>query len=403
MKRILLIIPYGGVGGMERLALTFFDFYQSRGYVVKVVKLVCLPDDIINFEHAEFALSRKDLDKYSFAERMLFYLKIPFLLRKIIKSERITHSISFGDMANMFSAITLTKEFKIASIHAIKSVELLNRTFLNRLFRLSYRTSYGNFHKVVCISKAIKTDLIKKCGFTFVEKLEVIYNPHHISQLRQLASAPIDSVEEQNIFLKPVVIFVGRMSMQKAPWHLVKSFSLLIQSGLQANLVFVGDGDSNVEDYVKHLAERYDLKDRVFYLGRKSNPYPYIKKANVLALSSYYEGTPNVIVEAICLDVPVVASWCTDGIIELMSNEEAIAGHGNIYTEVGIVTPNFFKGILGIPKDTEFTSEEKDMATALSQVLQGNDVWHSDGPARKEILKKFNLERIAETYLRKIQ
>src|ERR1041384_141779 len=156
MKNILLIMPYGSVGGMERLALTFYDHYRSLGYKVKAVKFISLPEDIIHFGADEYALSHKDFNRFTFAKRMQFYLKIPKLLRKIIQKEQITHSIAFGDMANTFSSLTFTKEFKIASIHALKSVEFVNQTFLNRIFKLSYKTSYRNFDKVVCISQAIR-------------------------------------------------------------------------------------------------------------------------------------------------------------------------------------------------------------------------------------------------------
>ena len=48
-KRILLLMPYGSVGGMERLALTFYNRMKKLGYKVKVVKLIKLEDDIILF------------------------------------------------------------------------------------------------------------------------------------------------------------------------------------------------------------------------------------------------------------------------------------------------------------------------------------------------------------------
>jgi hypothetical protein len=125
MKNILLIMPYGSVGGMERLALNFYTHYKSQGYEVKAIKIIQLPTDIIHFGEDEISLSTIDFNQMSFSKRFWFYFTIPFLIRKIVKENRTTHSISFGDMANVFSSLSFTSEYKIASIHSFKSIELL--------------------------------------------------------------------------------------------------------------------------------------------------------------------------------------------------------------------------------------------------------------------------------------
>ncbi len=130
MKNILLIIPYGGVGGIERLALNFYNHYVSKGYIVKVIKIIQLDSDIIHFGVDEIALSTKDFIKMPFINRLYFYCKIPFLIHKIIKKNKISHSISFGDMTNFFSSLSFTKEYKIGSIHSFKSIEFKEQNFL---------------------------------------------------------------------------------------------------------------------------------------------------------------------------------------------------------------------------------------------------------------------------------
>lgn len=400
MKNILLIMPYGSVGGMERLALTFYDYYKAKGYSVKAVKIVKLPNDIINFGEDEYFLSTKDFNEFSSQERAKFYFKIPGMLRQIIKEQQITHSIAFGDMANVFSALTFTKEFKIASIHALKSVEFLNKTFLNKIFKFAFKTSYRNFDKVVCISKAIKADLIENCGFKFISKLQVIYNPHDIDELNRLADLPLDSVNEELLFSKPTIVFVGRLSMQKSPWHLINAFAIYLKKGHDANLVFIGDGNPTVEKYIKQQIDTLKIQENVIFTGRKSNPYKYIKKSKLLALSSYYEGTPNVIVEAIAIGVPVVSSLCTEGIVELMSLEKYENQDGKIRTETGIITPNFFKGSLAFPEVSGFTAEEESMASAFEEVLQNNEsIVKSLQINHTSILQKFDMNRVANDYL----
>ena len=400
MKNILLIMPYGSVGGMERLALNFYNHYKEKGYKVKAIKIIQLSSDIIHFNNDEIALSTLDFNEMSFIKRFWFYVKIPFLIRKIIKKNKISHSIAFGDMANVFSSLTFTKEFKIASIHALKSVEFVNKNFLNTVFKMGFKTSYYFFNKVVCISEAIKKDVLENCGYKFKNNLQVIYNPHNVKQINDLASLKIESIDESSIFNNDVILFLGRMSAQKAPWHLIKSFSLLENSNNKIKLVLIGDGDKAITDYLYKLVDKLKISENVIFLGRKSNPYQYLKRAKILALTSYYEGTPNVIVEAIATQTPIVSSNCTDGILELMSVSQSTTIENCIETEAGIITPNFFKGTLSIPKDDAITTEEITFAKALQRVLENKKYKSNIVNNNTILLEKFNLEKIAQQYLK---
>ena len=400
MKNIMLIIPYGSVGGMERLAYNFYTYYKENGFNVKVIKLIQLKSDIINFGADEIPMSTKDFSDMKFVVRLIFYLKMPYLIRKEIKKHNIVHSISFGDMCNVFSSLTFTEEHKVASIHALKSVEFIFKSFLNTIFKLSYKSSYRLFDKVVCISKAIKDDLIKNCNYKFPYNLEVIYNPHDIENIERMGKELLDDEKEEALFNNnKVILFLGRMSVQKAPWHLVKSFILLLDKSPETKLVMIGDGNRNVTDHLDKLIKQHSLQEKVVFLGRKSNPYKYLKRAKILALTSYYEGTPNVIVEAIACDTPVVASNCTDGVSELMSISEYEEKDRLIRTESGYITPNFFKGALDIPNDDLFTEEEVYFSKALQYILQDESFKVNLSRNKKKLLSKFNLENVCNQYI----
>ncbi|GAA4114405.1 hypothetical protein GCM10022393_13790 [Aquimarina addita] len=397
-KSILLIMPYGSVGGMERLALNFYEYYKELGYVIKALKFIKLSTDIIHFGEDELFFSERDLYEMTGKERGLFYLNTPFKIRKLIKQYKITHSIAFGDMANFFSSLSFTNEFKIGSIHALKSVELKNTTFFNKITKIGYRSSYKYLDKLVCISKAIKEDLKINCGYKF-SNLEIIYNPHNIKDIVSLSKELITDKNEIEIFSKKTILFLGRLSIQKSPWHLIKAFSIVKEKYPDINLVLIGDGDIQVTNFIKELISDLELNNQVFLLGRKSNPYKYIAASNVLALSSNYEGTPNVIVESIAVGTPIVSSYCTKGIIELMSTEDHKETDKNISTESGVVTPNLFKGVLEIPKSKKLIKEERDFADALSLVLMDDSYKNNLKTSRSKLLSKFDLNAVANEYL----
>jgi len=401
MNKILIIIPYGGVGGIERLALNFYHYYKAVKYDVKVVKIVQQENDIVRFGDDELYLSRQDFSTMSKGKRLRFYTSGPMQIRKIVHRYKITHSIALGDMANLFSSLSFSKEYKVGSIHSMKSLEFSNPSFFNKVSKFGYRSSYRFLDKVVCISKAIKEDLLQNCGFAFPKKLEVIYNPHDIKNIKKLAEEHIEEPIEKNLFKTPIVLFLGRISTVKAPWYLLKAFSLAVQKAPNLRLVFLGDGDTEVLNTLKTMIATRGLEEKVVFLGRKANPYPYLAKARVLALSSYYEGTPNVIVEAMSLSVPIVTTKCTDGIEELMGTGHPLNGvTDTLYTEVGIITPSVFKGTLEIPKDTiSLSAEEISLAQGLQEVVNGRKFYRNLDELQK-LLQKFDLETVANSYLK---
>jgi glycosyltransferase involved in cell wall biosynthesis len=171
--------------------------------------------------------------------------------------------------------------------------------------------------------------------------------------------------------------------------------------------VIIGDGDASVMAYLNKLILQFKCVENIFFLGRKSNPYKYLKKASALVLSSHYEGTPNVIVEAIALNIPVVSSNCTNGIGELMciNPDMYTISNENVEVEAGIITPNLFKGKLGVPQSIENTVsyEEKCLANALNNVLSNSQAYTTKLLSHKDdLLSKFNLTKVASKYLKNI-
>ncbi|MEN1972613.1 glycosyltransferase [Luteimonas sp. MJ204] len=401
-RRILLITLYGGVGGIERLALNLYRHYRSLGDEVKVIKIVRLRDDIVSFGRDEIALSDRDLIDMSPLQRMGFYFSIPLLLAKSVRTHGITHSIAFGDMVNFFSSLSPSREFRVASIHSLKSVELAASTLLNRLTRLAYRTTYRRFDRVVCISRAVRDDLVTNCRYPFQGKLEVIYNPHDLHAITEAASEEL-TPEEQALFSTKVVVFLGRLIEVKALWHLIRAFQDLLGRGVQARLVFIGDGSSDMVDYLHALADGYGIGDQVTFLGPKPNPYKYLAHAEVLALSSHFEGTPNVIVEAIALGIPVVSSHCTDGVVELMSARDLDDFDTPLELDAGIMTPPLVGHRAGITHKTPMMPAELALADGLAAVLENPRYRESVRRNRGKLLEKFELARSAQQYLAPVQ
>ena len=167
-------------------------------------------------------------------------------------------------------------------------------------------------------------------------------------------------------------------------------------------MVFIGDGDIYLTKYLIELTAKFGIEENVVFLGRKSNPYSYLKRASVLAMTSYYEGTPNVIVEAIATGTPIVSSNSTSGLRELMSNKEYIHFNNFISTECGIITPSFYFGSFKIPLDESIINEEIIFSKAISELLNNEDYAIKIEENKVNLLDKFNLEVIASEYISSI-
>lgn len=395
-KRILLILPYGGVGGIERLVDTFYRTYVAQGQVVRVLKVIGLSDDIVNFGADESCLSDRDLSEMPVLGRLWFYLVAPFKLRSLIRRNRITHSIAFGDVANLYSAMTFTGEFKVASVHSLKSVELRSRTLLARATWLGYRSFYRFFDRVVSIGESIRKDLVDGCGYAFPDRLRVAYNPHDVAGIVARGKEDLPDAD-LDMFSRPVILFVGRLSSPKAPWRLVEAFRKLVADGADANLVFVGDGSPQVVERLERMIREAGLGARTFLVGRRENPYAYMARASVLALTSSYEGTPNVIVEAIALGIPVVSSNCSGGVAELMSRTGAVAVTPDRMQAVdaGFITPHYPEGMDGDAGQVA----GRIFAAALERAITDPHVKGRLLEARNALLGKFGVDRAASEYL----
>lgn len=115
---------------------------------------------------------------------------------------------------------------------------------------------------------------------------------------------------------KTLFVFVGRLD--DVSKKLGRAFKL-VESIDDVVLWVVGDGPSK-DDYVKEV-KRLKIKDRVVFIGSKINPYPYMKRADYLILTSNYEGFPVVYLEGLALKKKLITTIkVSDDVIKIGKN-----------------------------------------------------------------------------------
>lgn len=168
--------------------------------------------------------------------------------------------------------------------------------------------------KVVAISQGVADDLVETAGLKR-EKVAVIHNPIDFEKVRQMAQKPID---DGDIELDgPIILAVGRLHPQKDFVTLLNAFSILRKT-VPANLVILGEGPEKAR--LEEEATSLGVRQFVYMLGRKENPFSYMRKADVFVLSSRHEGFGNVLVEAMACGCKVVSTNCPSGPSEILED-----------------------------------------------------------------------------------
>jgi glycosyltransferase involved in cell wall biosynthesis len=105
---------------------------------------------------------------------------------------------------------------------------------------------------------------------------------------------------------RPLVGAVGRLSPEKGFDVLIRAMARMRAAGTEAGLAIVGEGEEKAR--LRELARELGCADHVVFAGHQSDPRPWFEAMDVFALSSLREGLPNVVLEAMALEVPIVAT-----------------------------------------------------------------------------------------------
>ena len=79
-------------------------------------------------------------------------------------------------------------------------------------------------------------------------------------------------------------------------------------------------GKGPLEGLINKKIEKLNLNNHIKLLGFQSNPYAFIKESDLFILSSFYEGMPNVLMEAMAIGVKIIATNCQCGVKELLTD-----------------------------------------------------------------------------------
>jgi len=209
-------------------------------------------------------------------------------------------------LAKKFSGSSVPIVFRIGT--TLSNV-LAWRSFWKRwLLRRSIRFFYPRANTIIANSKGVAVDVAQITGLPLAS-IPVINNSTVSAEQFEKALEPVDHPWFRGD-APPVILAVGRLRKVKDFPTLIRAFAKL-QQQRDCRLMILGEGKERRG--LEKLTAELGISDKVSMPGFVSNPYAYMKRSTLLVLSSAWEGSPNVLIEALSLGVPVVATDCHSG------------------------------------------------------------------------------------------
>ena len=235
------------------------------------------------------------------------YIICIFLLIKILLKNR--NILVFTFQANLY-AILVCKLFRISIIsRSNSSPSGWSKNFIKNYI---YKVGLNLADTIIVNSIEFKQEMKKK----FSVNATHIYNPLNKNEIIRLSKKKV-----KNIFPKKKlkIISVGRLVDQKNQLTLLKAINI-IKNLHPVKVVLIGRGVDfyKIKNYIK--SKKLSKIVKIFYT---SNPFPYIKQADLFVLSSKYEGLPNVLLESIVLKKVIISSACPTGPKEILLDGKA--------------------------------------------------------------------------------
>lgn len=175
------------------------------------------------------------------------------------------------------------------------------------------------FSYYVFVSRNSLEISVKKYPFIRA-KSRTIYNINDAAAIREAAEKPVN--EDYFDRKLPVVLTLGNVRKEKGHQRALEAMHMLSNKGI--DFLWVNVGSTTEKERCQNLlceAEEFGLKDKYILAGSRDNPYPYIKRADIVAVLSDYESWSMVITEAKILGKPIIATK-TSGALEQIADRK---------------------------------------------------------------------------------
>lgn len=231
-------------------------------------------------------------------------IKTFFILRKIIKNEKIDIVHSHHRMAAFYSRILNICNRKFKRVYTAHNI------FYNKkiLLRFSLKGS-----TIVACGDGVKNNLVNFYNIK-EDKISIIYNSVEVNEIG-IKNGTLEDLKNKN---KIIIGTIGRLTEQKGIDIFIKSISKVVKSNKNVVGVIVGDGENR--NVLENLVKDLNIEKNIIFLGYQKNVFDIIKQLDFIILASRWEGFPLTPIEVFSMKKTIIASNI-DGNNEIVKHE----------------------------------------------------------------------------------
>ncbi len=299
--RVIIFNPSIEDGGVEKNLFLISNYLVKKDFNVSVIS-----SDIskkknflnkVNFVHSNYFV-RKNSGRY------IKYLSCIITLIKLLIIQKNCIILSF--QANIYCTF-------VAILFNKKIITRLNTAPQGWDHNYIKNLIYSFFIKRADVSIVNSLEFKKEVDKRFLINSIFINNPFDFYKIKKLSKYRVKYPLKKKLNL----INVGRLTDQKDQITIIKSL-IHLKNLKNISLLILGKGSK--KKVLIEFIKKNKLSKNVKLIGYKKNPYPYIDKADIFILSSKYEGSPNVLIEAQFLNKFIISTDCPTGPKEILKN-----------------------------------------------------------------------------------
>ena len=304
-KKIAFFTPTLHGGGAERMMVDIANEFSLEDYEVDLLFVTSKDADL-------FPLIRPEVNLINFSSGKMQYV-IP-KLTSYLKNSEVDAIISTQFHANVALAFSST----LANYRGKVIYRLCNmmttywrgnsrrRNFKGWLFiRLFMSFTLKRANVIIAQTQAMKDEVVNDYSAS-ISKIKIIPNFIDQQKINELAKEEVDhkwlNDREKGV---PIILSAGRLDLQK-DWNTLLLAFQNLQKKIKVKLIIIGDGPDKKK--LKGYIKDNKLENSVSLAGFQLNPFSWFAKADLFVLSTFGEGFPNVVIQALACNCPLVST-----------------------------------------------------------------------------------------------
>lgn len=309
-KRLAILLSFSGAGGVERMVLNLLPPILRSGVEVDLLAIRRTPCPELNaLDHPGLRVLDLGVSHTTLA--------IPGLVR-YLRRERPDALLAAKDrgirVALLARKLSGIRPRLVGRLGTHLSASLENKPVWVRCARRwPMRFWYRDIDCVIAVSAGVAEDTHVITGLP-EDRIAVIRNPVITPDLLERSRERVEHpwLETAEV---PILLGAGRLTVQKDFATLIRAFAR-VRAARPCRLVILGEGRQRPQ--LQALAQELGVADAVALPGRADNPYAWMARSSLFVLSSAWEGSPNVLAEALALGIPAVSTDCPSGPREIL-------------------------------------------------------------------------------------